>query len=79
MVKKNTNEILELKKRSSKTSTSNKPSKSFPFQRNNNNSNNNNQPAKSTESSNFALNIDNINMENYYYFHQEYHSEKTCP
>lgn len=56
MVKTLTSEILEIKKRSNNTSTSNKPPKSFPFQRSNNNINN--QPTKSAQSSNVVMIID---------------------
>ena len=65
-----TSEVLELKRRSSETSTSIKPPKSFPFRRNNNN--NNNQPIKYAQSLNVVLNIKSMGMDNYCSFHQEY-------
>lgn len=77
IVKALTNEISELRRRSSEISTSRKPLKAFPFLRNNNNKNN--HPSKSVESLNVVLNIESMGMDNYCSFHQEYHSENTGP
>lgn len=70
-LEKLTNEVSKLKKISSEASSSNKSFKPF-FKKNTN------QLAKYAHISNVVFNVEVMGMENYYMFHQESHSEKTC-
>ena len=71
-MKKLTNKVSELNRKTRERLLGSKPAKIF-FRKNKN------PPVKSTQSSNVNFNIEELGMENYCTFHQEAHSEKTCP
>lgn len=67
-----TNEVSELKRNSSEASTNNNYFKLY-FKKNIN------QSTKFEQGSNVVFNVENLGMDNYYTFHQETNSKKTCP
>lgn len=69
-LKKLTNEVSKLKRKSREASFSNKFFKKI-FKRNTN------QPTKSTNISNVELNFEDVGMDTYCTFHSKAHSENT--
>lgn len=73
------NEMENLKHRSSETTMSNKPPRLNMFERTLTSSSSSNQPKKSMHNSNIVLNIEKLGTDQYCSYHQEKHSKKTCP
>ena len=79
LIKSLTTEIVELKQRTSETTLSSKPTKYNMLRRGGNSSSRSSHLENSVQSSNVALNIGKIGMDQYYMFHQEHHSKNMCP
>lgn len=73
------NEMENLKHRSSETTMSNKPPKLNIFRRTLTSTSSSNQPKNSMHNSNVVLNIEKLGTDQYCSYHQEKNSEKTCP
>lgn len=79
LVKALSNEMEELKQSSSETTISNKPPRFNLFRRTTNFGSSNKQLTNFMPRSNVVLNIEHLDIDQYYSYHQEHHSEKMCP
>jgi len=73
------NELEELKQRSSETTVSSKPPRFNILRRDSISGSSSNQSTKFVQILNVVLNVEIMGMDQYCSFHQEHHSEKTCP
>lgn len=79
LVQSLSNEMVELKHRSTKTTVSRKPPRFKLFGRTTTSCSSSNQPTKSAQSSNFVFNIEHLSTDQYCSYYQERHSEKKFP